>query len=152
MKDSSSDNVKYLPEISTVIVIINLVIVIINLALNYRINNHSHGIENDIKHNKIELKIEDSFYELLNKFINAEVELMHTYENRMGKIEEKYSDSIGLLDIIREKYKGINIAISLINSPNPLTGEVLNSTKEVLVVKSNGIVYFIDKDKIVYFY
>lgn len=77
--------------------------------------------------------------------------------NRMNEMfkenieKQEGSHSLGLLDIIGENYRGVSINISLTNSTS-LTGEVLKIDGGVLSIRHEGIIYYVDKDKIVYFY
>lgn len=68
------------------------------------------------------------------------------------KYDKKDSiDKIRLIDILKKRYKGVNITVSLANS-STFTGEVITVYKGILIVKGSNITYYIDGDYIVSFF
>lgn len=68
------------------------------------------------------------------------------------KYNKGYSlDKIKLIDILKKRYKGVSITVSLVNS-SEFTGEVVNVYKGILVIKGSNITYYIDGDYIVSFF
>lgn len=66
-------------------------------------------------------------------------------------IKKNSIDKIRLIDILKKRYKGVNITVSLANS-STFTGEVITVYKGILIVKGSNITYYIDGDYIVSFF
>lgn len=65
--------------------------------------------------------------------------------------ESREKERIKLSDIIKKRYKGVNITLSLVNS-NTLSGEVISVYKGIIIIKGNNVTYYIDQDFVVSFH
>lgn len=68
-----------------------------------------------------------------------------------NKQESKGKEKIKLSDIIKKRYKGVNITLSLINS-DTLSGEVISVYKGIIIIKGNNVTYYIEEDFVVSFH